>query len=205
MELNKKYSHIASDDLIAKTVSALKANGMDAIIVGSGAEAKEKALGMIPEHAEVMTMTSRTLEATGIAAELNESGRYDSVRKKLSALNRETQAREMRKLGSAPDWVIGSVHSVTEDGEVYVASASGSQLPAYVYGAGRVIWVVGAQKIVKNKEEAFERIETYTFPLEDERAQQAYGMHSSISKLLIVNKEMPGRITVIIVKENIGF
>ena len=82
----------------------------------------------------------------------------------------------------------------------------GSQLAAYVYGAGSVIWVVGSQKIVPDRAAAFQRIYEYSYPREDERAREAYGFGSGVNKVLVVNREfMPGRITVILVKQELGF
>jgi len=132
--------------------------------------------------------------------------RYDSVRAKLAKMNRETQNREMIKLGAVPQYIVGSVHAVTEDGKVVVASNTGSQLAPYAASAEHVIWVVGTQKIVPNLDEGLKRVREYTYPLEDERALQAYGMNSFISKWLIVNREViPGRTSMILVKEKLGF
>lgn len=205
-KMNESFGVLASDASIEKAVASLKEHGIDALVVDSGTQAKEKVFELLPKGAEVMPMTSVTLEVTGIAKEINESGNYDSVRNKLNAMDRATQGREMQKLGAAPAWTIGSVHAVTEDGQVIIASNTGSQLPAYAYGAGQVIWVVGAQKIVKNLEQGFRRIREYTFFLEDARAQQAYGVHTAINKQLVISHEnIPGRITLIIVKEKLGF
>ena len=183
-----------------KTVKALKKNGIEAFVVENGGEAKKKVLEMIPRGAEVMCMSSVTLDTIGLSE-------LDTVKKQLMAMDRATQGREMRKAGSAPDWTIGSVQAITEDGQVVVASNSGSQLPAYAYGAGKVIWVVGKQKIVKNLDEAFKRIYEYVLPLESARVKVAYGMDkSNVSKLLVINKEIaPERITMILVKERLGF
>jgi outer membrane receptor protein involved in Fe transport len=123
----------------------------------------------------------------------------------MYALDRNTQSAEMRAIGSAPAFAVGSVHAVTETGELMMASATGSQLPSYAYGAGHVVFVVGAQKIVSDLAEATERIATYTLPLEDTRAQAAYGVHSAINKTLTIHGEMPGRIDVVIVAEELGF
>jgi len=197
---------LANESKIERTISALKANGIDALVAENGEEAKRKILERLPVGADVMSMTSVTLDAIGISKEIQDSGKFNSVSKKLFSMDRKTQSSEMRKIGSAPDWAIGSVHAVTEDGNVLIASASGSQLPAYVFGAAHVIWAVGIQKIVKNIEEGIKRIYEYSLPLESERARKAYGVPgSSVNKLLIINKEMPGRITLIFVKENLGF
>jgi hypothetical protein len=189
------WEQIASDESIEKT-----------IVTQNVEEAKKEALSRIPERAEVMTMTSVTLDETGIAQEINESETYDAVKPKLYSMDRGTQGREMQKLGAAPEYSIGSVHAVTEDGKVLIASNSGSQLPGYAYGSSHVIWVVGAQKIVKDLDEGMKRIYDYVLPLESERAKKAYGVPGSrVAKLLIFNKESPGRITLILVKEKLGY
>ena len=95
---------------------------------------------MLPAGAEVFALTSVTLDSVGLAKEINESGRYVSVRNALYSMNQQTQAREMRKLGAAPDLAVGSAHAVTETGTVVVASLTGSQLPSYAYAAGTLIW-----------------------------------------------------------------
>lgn len=201
------YTHLAAPEIVERTVAALKANGIDAHVVQNGAEAKQKLLELLPKGASVMTMTSVTLDATGVAKAINESGDFDSVHNTLMALDPKTQGVEMRARGAAPEWTLGSVHAITEDGHVMIASASGSQLPAYAYGAGNVIWIAGTHKIVKNIEEGFKRIYDYTLPLESERARKAYGVPgSAVNKLLVINKEtQPGRITLILVNEVLGY
>ncbi len=201
------YTSIPSDETIRQVVAALEQNGITAIVAESGAEAKEKALDLIPSGAEVMTMTSVTLDTIGLEQEINESGKYEAVKPKLYSMDRETSGRQMQQMGAAPEYVIGSVHAVTQNGEVVIASNTGSQLPAYAYGSDKVVWVVGAQKIVADLEQAKARIYDHVLPLESERAKKAYGVPGSfVSKLLIVNREItPGRITVILVKEALGF
>lgn len=202
-----KWSQKADENAVSKTIEALKANGMDVILTKSSEEARAKVLETIPKGSDVMTMTSVTLETTGIAKELVESGNYKSARKRLMNMDMKSQAAEMKKIGAAPHFVVGSVQALTEDGKAVMASATGSQLPAYAYGAGKVIWVVGTNKITANLEEAMQRLESHTLPLESERAKKAYGVPGSvIAKVLIINKEVePGRITVILVDEALGY
>lgn len=136
---------------VEKTIAALTTNGITAYSVETREEAKKKALELIPTGAEVMTMRSVTLDTIGLTQELNESEKFNSVRNKLKSMNPETQRAEMQKIGSAPEWAVGSVQAVTENGEVLVASNTGSQLAAYAFGAQHVIWIVGSQKIVNKK------------------------------------------------------
>jgi L-lactate utilization protein LutC len=201
-----QWNTIPSDKIIQETASALKANGITPYIVTTAKEAKEKLFSLIPKGASVMDMSSVTLETISIVKELHQSGNYDPIKPKLFSMDRKTQELTMNQLGAAPEWTIGSVHAVTRDGKVLIASNTGSQLPAYAYGSPHVIWVVGAQKIVDNVDEGIKRIYEYVLPLENERAQKAYGMKSNVSKLLIINKEInPTRLTLILVKEVLGF
>lgn len=203
-----KWDILASDESIQKAVGALKANGIDAIVVENGIEAKKKVFELIPQGAEVMTMSSITIDTLSITKEIQESGKYDSVKNKLAKMDRTTQERKMQRIGAAPEYAAGSVHAITEDGKLIIASNSGSQLPAYSYGASHVVWVAGTQKIVKNVEEGTKRIYEYVLPLEFERANKAYNITtgSNVSKMLIINREnIAGRLTLILVKEKLGF
>lgn len=206
MSNTNNYATTASQNELEATKTALETNGFKVMIVDDLAEAKKAVLDLIPLGAEVHTNTSVTLEESGIAPEINESGKYDSVRNKFMPLaSQPDKAIEMRRIGSAMDYALGSVHAITQDGRVLIASASGSQLPGYVYGANHVIWVVGAQKIVKDLAEAMDRIETYSLPLEDKRALKAYGGHSSLNKILIYQKETRQRITIVLIKQVVGY
>ena len=204
-----KFDQLANEESIKETVKNLKENGFNPIVVNNSEEAKAKVLELIPEKSEVMTMSSVTLNTSGIAKAINESGKYDSVKNKLSEMSRETDGRAMQKIGAAPEYAVGSVHAVTLDGHVFIASNTGSQLPAYVYASTHVIWVVGTQKIVKNDADAMKRIYDYILPKESVRLGEQYGnpgIKSNVSKVLIVNKEFnPERVTLILVKEELGF
>ncbi len=201
-----EWNHIASDETIEKTANALKANGFEVFVVENHDEARTKILELIPDGSEVMTMTSRTLDVMKLPAHFNESGKFNSIRKKFATMDWVKDAAAMRKLGAAPDYAVGSVQALTEDGHVVIASASGSQLPAYAYGAGKVVWAVGAQKIVKSVEDGVKRVYEESLPLEDVRALKAYGVHSGVHKLLIYNKEyVQGRVSIVIIKEKLGF
>jgi L-lactate utilization protein LutC len=201
------YASVKDDATIAKTKEALEANNFKVTVVEDAAAAKDTALALLPKGAEVLTMTSKTLEKTGITKAVDESGEYDAVRPKLNAMyGDESKKGEQRKLGAAPDYSIGSLAAITEGGQLVIASNTGSQLPAHLYGAGHVIFVVGAQKITKDLEDAMQRINEHVVPLEDVRAQEAYGIHTNLSKVAIINKEVnPDRIHIVLAKEALGF
>jgi len=206
----KDFTKLPSNEIVQKTMEALKANGMEAYLVANADEAREKALSLIPGGSEAMTMSSITLDQTGISKAINESGKYDAAKPKLYSMDQKTQGREMRKYGAAPDVALGSAHAVTVSGTLVIASLTGSQLPAITYGSASVILVVGTQKIVADVEEGMKRINQHILPLESDRARKAYGLPESFqtfpSKILLLNKEIQaGRIKVILVNEVLGF
>lgn len=203
---NMEFTILATDEHIKRAANALEANNIHVIIAENGIEAKRLFFELVPAGAEVYLGASVTLEKLGIKDEIDKSGKFDALRPKMFAMNRETQGREIRKMGAAPDYAAGSVHAVTEDGHVLIASNTGSQLGPYAMGAGKVIWVVGAQKIVKDVNEGLRRIQEYCYPLEEVHMQGLYHVSTAINKILILNREFrPNRITMIIVKEVVGF
>jgi hypothetical protein len=203
---NKEFTRLATDKQIARAAQALESNNIHAIVVESGEEARKLVFELLPEGVEVLANQSKTLEILDITSEIDKSGRYIAIRPKVLALDRKTQADEIRVLRSRPTYIIGSVHAVTEEGQVLTASYGGSQLGAYAYGSARVIWVIGAQKIVKDLNEGFRRIKEYSYPLEDERLRATLGVPTKIGKVLVTNLEaVPGRVTAILVKEELGY
>ena len=204
--LSRRFGTVADEAQVKRTAAALEANGIEVLRAADAAEAKRIVLGLIPDGSQVHHGASESLEASGITDEIEKSGRYEPLRPRIWSMDRTTQADEIRRLSSAPDVMLGSVHAVTETGSLVAASMSGSQLGPYATGAGRIVLVVGTQKIVPNLEEGLRRIDEYAFPLEDARAQAAYGIHSAVNKVLIINREIaPGRITVVLVDEVLGF
>jgi bisphosphoglycerate-independent phosphoglycerate mutase (AlkP superfamily) len=204
--INRRFGTLSDNARVKRTAAALEANGIKVLRAAGSAEAKRIVLDLIPDGAQVNHGASKSLEETGIIDAIEKSGRYEHLRPRLWSMDRKTQADEIRRLGAAPDVMLGSVHAVTETGSLITASMGGSQLGPYVSGAGRVILVVGTQKIVSDVEEGLRRINEYAFPLEDARAQLAYGINSAVNKVLIVNREVvPGRITVVFVDEVLGF
>jgi hypothetical protein len=136
---------------------------------------------------------------------LSESGRYDWLRARYLGMDRVTQARGIRKLISAPDYMLGSVQAVTEGGDLVVVSASSSQLGPYAVGAGRLILVIGSQKIVRDFDEAMRRIESHVFPYEEAQVYERMQIHTFIGKVLIIRREwVDGRVTAIFVREPVG-
>ena len=131
-------------------------------------------LERLPKGAEVHSGKSKTLQDAGILDAIHDPSQYDALRHRFLKMDRQTQAREIRKLIAAPDFMLGSVNAVTEDGVLVAASATASQLGPYANTAGKVILVVGSQKIVPNLETALRRIREYVLPWEDAQVRQGH-------------------------------
>lgn len=208
VEPGPEFAGPASNAVIERTAAGLRAKGYEVDVVPDAAAARARVLELLPDGAEVGQGASQTLADSGITAELETSGRFEAVRARTRAMDRTTPEglSAMRKLGVGPDHYVNSVHAVTEDGTLLVASNTGSQLAPLAFGAGEVILVVGSQKLVPDLSTAFRRLEEHILPLESIRMQGLYGIDSEIKKVLIVYKEFrPGRIRIVLVREPIGF
>ena len=204
MPVYEAFAAPADSAAVDRAAAALCDHGFDARVVDSGAEAREMVLSLIPEGAEVGEGASVTLDQIGVTEALEQSGRYNAVRPKTRSMDRATQMREIRKLGAAPDFQVNSVQAVTEDGLMLDVSATGSQIGPLAFGAGKLIIVAGSQKVVPDLATALRRAREYSYPIEDVKMQELYGMHSSIRKTLVYESDMPGRTTVILVREPVG-
>ena len=200
-----RFATLPDEHTLASTVTALEEHGFSVEVVDDLDAARQAMLARIPNGASVMTNTSMTLTQAGIDDAVNDGSPYDSARNKMAKLDFATQLQEMKEIGGQPDYALGSVHAVTRDGTLVIASASGSQLASYAWGAANVIFVVGAQKLVPTLEAARERIYQHSLVLEDGRAVAAYGQHSFVGKILEIHQELPGRIHVVLVRQAAGF
>ncbi|MFD9904890.1 LUD domain-containing protein [Streptomyces sp. NPDC059063] len=146
---------------LERAAAALTAHGFTVEILDDVAEARTRVKDLIADGASVFTGSSETLRLSGIAEDLNDSGRYDAIKPRVMAMDRATQMNEIRRLTASPDVIVGSVHAVTETGSLVIASGSGSQLPGNAGGAARAIWIVGAQKVVPDLPAALRRVEEH--------------------------------------------
>jgi hypothetical protein len=201
-----EFTQAASEATLQAVAERFRERNFEAVIVDTAAEAKAAVLERIPEGAEVHSGKSKTLEDTGLFKELMESDRYDFVRRRTMKMDRKTQGREIAKLGATPEYMLGSVQAVTEAGQMVVASASGSQIGPYSSGAQTLILVVGSQKIVPDLDTAIRRITDHVQPYEDARLREQMGIGTKLTRLLIMERDFnPGRTTVILVREPVGF
>ena len=195
----------ASEGQLETLAEKLRARNFEVLVVDDGEQARAEVLKRIPEGVSIHSGKSKTLEDAGIFAALMENDGYDFIRKRTQKMDRVAQRDEIRRLWAAPDIMLGSAHAVTEDGQIVITSASGSQIGPIASGAGKLILVIGSQKIVPDLDTAFRRIKDHVFPYEDARLREQMGVGTKIARTLIIDEDfMSGRTTVILVRQPIG-
>ena len=199
-----QFDVLPDERTVVATVAALESHGFTVEVVDDLTAARKAALARIPHGARVWKNTSITLDEAGISAEVDApGGPYESVRLQMTAQN--YASREMKEIAAAPDYALGSVHAITEGGELLIGSASGSQFATLAWGAEKVVLVAGLQKIVPDLETARRRVREHSLPLENVRAQEAYGQNSRLNKTLEIYGELPGRIHLVLIRQAIGY
>jgi len=194
------FIEAASDKMLEEVAAKIRERNIEAVIVNNGEEARQIALERIPKGAEVHTGKSKTLKDAGIFDALQEPDKYNWLRNKYIKMDRKTQGREIRKLTAAPDYMLGSVQAITEDGILVITSATASQIGPYANTAGKVILVVGSQKIVPDLETALRRIREHVQPWEEAQVRAAANIGTFVGKILIIEREWVNeRMTVILV------
>jgi L-lactate utilization protein LutB len=203
------YRQIASNERVEKTISALSQNNFKALKVGTKEEALELVKSLIPEGASVMNGSSTTLQEIGFVDYLKSGEhKWNNLHENILKETDPVKQMKLRQESVLSDFYLGSAHSITEEGEIVVASNTGSQLPHLVFTSKNIILVVGTQKISKDLSDAMNRIKEAVIPMEDERMNKVYGFGTTWAKTLVLHKENPnmGRsVNVIFVDEVLGF
>ncbi len=204
-QTHEAFTAPASEETIQHVARQMRERNIEVIVVDNGEQARKIVLERLPEGAEIHSAKSKTLQETGIFDAIHDENRYDALRPRYLKMDRQTQAREIRKLIAAPDFMLGSVNAVTEDGILVATSASAGQIGPYASTAGKVILVVGSQKIVPDLETALQRVHAYVLPWEDAQVRKVLPAGSFIGKTLLIEREwINGRMTVILVRQPIG-
>jgi len=200
------WNAIPSDRVIDKTVEALKKRQVQVLVVNDRSEALAKLKEIILAGASVMTGGSTTLDQIGFTALLkSKNHRWRNLKDAIFAEKDPAKQSELRRQAILADYYIASIQAIAQTGEVLNCDATGTRTGPYAYGPKQVIWVAGAQKIVTNLDQAFRRMWEHCVPLEDQRMKSIGYPGTTVSRILIYEKADPGRITLILVKEKLGF
>ena len=206
-EIDATLDELADDETVEETVASLEANGFDVVVVDTAEEALDAIKSHIPAGASVMNGHSTTLEEVGFDEYLGEGDHeWESLPDEIWSIDDDEKRQAARRESQTADYFLGGINAIAETGELVAADRSGSRIGAYPFAAGNVVIVSGTNKIVPTLDDAFDRLESVAYPLENERAQEAYGVESAIAKQLVFRQELDeGRTTVVLVREQLGY
>jgi L-lactate utilization protein LutB len=205
--IDATLDELPTDEEIEATVENLEANGFDVVVADTAADALEAIKSRIPAGASVMNGHSTTLEEIGFADYLSEGDHeWESLADEIWSIDDDAKRQAARRESQTADYFLGGINGISRTGELVAADRSGSRIGAYPFAASNVVIVSGVNKIVPTLEDALDRLESVAYPLENERAQEAYGVESAIAKQLIFRQELEdGRTTVVLVREQLGY
>lgn len=205
--IDTDLNEIPADATVEETVDNLEANGFDVVVVETAAEALEAIQTHIPAGASVMNGHSTTLEEIGFDEYLSDGNHeWESLPDEIYSIDNDAERQAARRASQTADYFLGSVNGISQSGELVAADRSGSRIGAYPFAASNVLIVSGINKIVPTLENALDRLENVAYPLENERAKDAYGVESAVAKQLIFRKELEeGRTTVLLISEELGY
>ena len=205
--MTERTSDVTTNDILIQTSLALTQRNIHTSIAENAADAKQLLIDLIPRNSEVYVSTSETLDSIGYTEHISQSNNYKSLNELVTAeTDLDTQKDVRRRVTTIADYFVGSVQAISASGEVIIASGSGSQIAAYVYGAKKVFWVAGIQKICQDLPSAIERVRGYTLEKHDQWLE-GYGRSAApVGKLLIFEHEqVKERVHMILVKETLGW
>jgi L-lactate utilization protein LutC len=200
------WTVIPSDEVITKTIEALKKRNIQTVVVNNRTEAMAKLKELIPAGVSVMTGSSTTLDEIGFTDLLKSKNHpWRNFKDIIFAEKDPVKQYELRRQSLLADYFLASVQAIAQTGEVLSCDATGTRTGPYSFGPKNVIWVAGAQKIVTDLDQAFRRMHEHCIPLEDKRMKSVGYPGTTLSRILIYEKADANRITMILVKEKLGF
>ena len=205
--MTERTPDVTINNTLIRTTSSLNQRNIQTSIADNAVEAKQLLIDLIPRNSEVYVSTSETLDSIGYTEYVSQSNSYKNLNELVSAeTDLDAQKDVRRRVTTIADYFVGSVQAISESGEVIVASGSGSQIAAYVYGAKKVFWVAGTQKICQDLPSAIERVRGYTLEMHDQWLQGFGRSAAPVGKLLIFEHEqVKERVHLILVKETLGW
>ena len=204
---SEKWNRQPSDHEVALTVENIRRRGIVVMRARNGKIALEMLKDLIPHGAEVMNGSSTTLVEIGYEAYVNsDESHWKDLHRAIVAENDEEKRHDLRRKSVTAGYFISGTNAIAQSGEIVACDKSGSRLGAWPYAAAHLIIVSGTNKIVSTLDHALRRVWEYAYPLENVRANRAYGVPSQIGKCVILaNEEIEGRVTLILIDETLGY
>lgn len=212
---------------VEKTLENLRKNGMEALFLERGADVLPKLQKMIPPGASVAHGGSMTLVSCGVVDWLRGEEKLCYLDRDRPGITPEERVEAMRQ-ALVSDVYLSSVNALTEDGELFNVDGNGNRVAALLYGPRKVILVVGINKIVPDLKAAEIRVKKVACPANTRRLScptycrekgecaaflngnptltSGCGANSICNDFTVMkNQSIPGRITVLLVGEELGY
>ncbi|MFC5278311.1 lactate utilization protein [Halorubrum rubrum] len=206
-EIDAELDDLPDAETVEATVANLEERGFDVVVVDDAEAALEAVTERIPAGVSVMNGHSTTLEEIGFDEFLGgDDHEWESLPDEIWRIDDDAERQAARREAQTADYFLGGINAIARTGELVAADLSGSRIGAYPFAAGNVIIVSGTNKVVPTLDDALDRLESVAYPLENERAQEAYGVESAIAKQLIYRRETEeDRTTIVLVREQLGY
>ncbi|MFC6784567.1 lactate utilization protein [Halobaculum halobium] len=206
-DIDTTLDDLPDEETVQATAERLRDNGFNVIVVDTGDQAVDAIQSQIPAGASVMNGHSTTLEEIGFTEYLSDGDHeWESLPDEIWGIDDDAKRQAARRESQTAEYFLGGINAIAESGALVAADRSGSRIGAYPFAAGNVIIVSGTNKIVPSLDDALDRLESVAYPLENERAKEAYGVESAIAKQLIFRQELEeDRTTVVLVREALGY
>jgi len=203
----ERWNRIPGEQTIVSTIRAIEERGIQVERLADGKRALARIRELIPPGSEVMNGSSTTLVEIGFQ-ELMDSGEHEwkDLKRAVTSENDARRRAEIRRRTITAEFFISGVNAISMTGELVGCDATGSRVGAWPYGAGKLLLVAGVNKIVPTLEDALRRIREYTFPLENVRSRNVYGVPSKIGKCVILaNESQPDRVKLLLIDGSYGY
>jgi L-lactate utilization protein LutB len=199
--------------MLEKVIENLKKNGFSVEVADTKWKAFDIAKTYLVDGISVGLGGSTTVEEIGL---LN----YLETRKSITLHNQYEKGISMeenlnrRREGMLSDLFIASSNAITHDGYLVNVDGTGNRVAAQIFGPKKVLLIVGVNKIVKDLDEAFDRLKNTAAAKNIERINEkaksfgkepSYCWDNIANKFTLIKNEKPGRTDIILVKEELGF
>ena len=150
-----------------RTLASLEKNGFKTLYMATKREAADEVLKLIPKGVLVGVGGSMTVRELGLVEALIRRGNEVAQHWQAGLSEEERMVARRRQLTS--DVFLTSSNAITEGGQLVNIDGAGNRVAAMIFGPKKVIVVAGANKIVKDLNEALERVRKVAAPMDARR------------------------------------
>jgi L-lactate utilization protein LutB len=210
----KKWLYVKKTEYMEKVLTNA---GYTVHVVDNLEEAKIKVLELIPEGSSITMGGSATIESMDLLS-IFRTAKYQLF-DRYQNLPFIPDRVEIMRQGMLADYLVTGCNAITKKGELVNRDCTGNRVAGMIFGPKNVLMVVGANKIVNTIDEAIQRIIEVAAPMNAKRMGthktpcletgictdcDCRGRLCNYTTIIHNGKKFPGRITIILISEDIG-